>query len=197
MNDYEAGLKAKETHKRNKSETVIVNIYEEVIYNVIETIEDKSTGLHGYVLTNEIVISFEGTQTKNGFTQSVNDIQEDIDGIVLGDSNYTEVEGKAVTYRGTPSQDALLASGQAKIEDGKFIRVNKNQFTEANPVVNKYIEAHGAENITFVGHSLGGALAEYFAVKYDSHAVSFAAPDIHNLLTKEQRQMVADGDFKD
>src|SRR5699024_4492044 len=75
--------------------------------------------------------------------------------------------------------------------------VNKNQFTEADPVVNKYIEAHGAENITFVGHSLGGALAEYFAVKYDSHAVFFAAPDIHNLLTKEQRQMVADGDFKD
>ena len=157
LTDQGASKIASETYVRN-AENVRIELPdgEKVTYNVIETIEDKSTGLHGYVLeneiTNEIVISFEGTQIKNGFIQSVNDIQEDINGIVLGDSNYTEVEGKAVTYRGTPSQDALLASGQAKIEDGKFIRVNKNQFTEADPVVNKYIEAHGAENITFVGH---------------------------------------------
>lgn len=202
LTDQEASKIASETYVRN-AENVRIELPngEKVTYNVIEPIEDKSTGLHGYVLeneiTNEIVISFEGTQTKNGFTQSVNDIQEDINGIVLGDSNYTETEVEGVTYRGSPSQDALLASGQAKIEDGKFIRVNKNQFTEADPVVNKYIEEHGAENITFVGHSLGGALAEYFAVKYDSHAVSFAAPDIHNLLTEEQKQMVANGDFKD
>lgn len=202
LTDQEASKIASETYVRN-AENVRIELPngEKVTYNVIEPIEDKSTGLHGYVLeneiTNEIVISFEGTQTKNGFTQSVNDIQEDINGIVLGDSNYTETEVGGVTYRGSPSQDALLASGQAKIEDGKFIRVNKNQFTEADPVVNKYIEEHGAENITFVGHSLGGALAEYFAVKYDSHAVSFAAPDIHNLLTEEQKQMVANGDFKD
>ncbi|MBU5465552.1 hypothetical protein KQI49_01760 [Virgibacillus sp. MSJ-26] len=202
LTDQGASKIASETYVRN-TENVRIELPdgEKVTYNVIETIEDKSTGLHGYVLeneiTNEIVISFEGTQTKNGMTQSLNDIQEDINGIVFGDSSYTEVEGKSVKYRGSPSQDALLASGQAKIENGKFIRVNKNQFTEADPVVNKYIEEHGAENITFVGHSLGGALAEYFAVKYDSHAVSFAAPDIYNLLTKDQKQMVNNGDFKD
>jgi len=77
------------------------------------------------------------------------------------------------------------------------MKVNKNKFTEAYPVVNKYIEEHGVENITFVGHSLGSALAEYFAVKYDSHAVSFAAPDIYNLLTEDQKQMVNNGAFKD
>src|SRR5699024_11919974 len=101
------------------------------------------------------------------------------------------------TDSGMTSQYCIIAIDLSKNEDEIFIRVNKNQFTEADHVVNKYIEAHGAENITSVGHSLGGALAEYFAVKYDSHAVSFAAPDIHNLLTKEQRRMVADGDFKD
>src|SRR5699024_11724016 len=82
---------ASETYVRN-TENVRIELPdgEKVTYNVIETIEDKSTGLHGYVLeneiTNEIVISFEGTQTKNGMTQSINDIQEDINGIVFGDS---------------------------------------------------------------------------------------------------------------
>src|SRR5690625_2370350 len=180
INDQEASVIARETYSRGKDKILVTsNDQSRSTYTVIETIEDKSTGLHGYVLeneiTNEIVITFEGTQTKSSMTQSLNDIQEDINGIVFGDSSYTEVEGKSVKYRGSPSQDALLASGQAKIENGKFIRVNKNQFTEADPVVNKYIEEHGAENITFVGHSLGGALAEYFAVKYDLQAVWFLA----------------------
>src|SRR5690625_1544255 len=138
LTDQGASKIASETYVRN-TENVRIELPdgEKVTYNVIETIEDKSTGLHGYVLeneiTNEIVISFEGTQTKSGMTQSLNDIQEDINGIVFGDSSYTEVEGKSVKYRGSPSQDALLASGQAKIENGKFVRV-KNQFTEADPV---------------------------------------------------------------
>jgi|SRR5699024_1689779 len=94
LTDQGASKIALETYVRN-TENVRIELPdgEKVTYNVIETIEDKSTGLHGYVLeneiTNEIVISFEGTQTKNGFTQSVNDIQEDINVIVLGDSSYT------------------------------------------------------------------------------------------------------------
>ena len=81
MNVYEASAIAKETYKRNKNEIVIINdVNEEITYNVIETIEDKSTGLHGYVLeneiTNEIVISFEGNQTNYVVTQRGNDLFE-------------------------------------------------------------------------------------------------------------------------
>src|SRR5690625_4853146 len=138
INNQEASVIARETYSRGKVRILVTsNDQSRSTYIVIETIEDKSTGVHGYVLeneiTNEIVINFEGTQTKNGMTQSINDIQEDINGIVLGDSSYTEVEGRSVKYRGSPSQDALLASGQAKVENGMFVRV-KNQFTEADPV---------------------------------------------------------------
>lgn len=176
INDSEASKISLSTYERDLEKIVVEQLNEkDVIYNVIDTIEDKFTGLHGYVLkdeiTNEIVISFEGTQKNNGFIQGFNDVREDINGILLGHSYYTE-------------EDYLFGT-------------NINQFTEADPVVNQYIEEYGAENITFVGHSLGGALAEYFAVKHDSHAVSFAAPDIYNLLTKEEKKMVDNGDFKD
>lgn len=48
----------------------------------------------------------------------------------------------------------LLVKLNAK--DNTIIYNNKNQFTEADQVVKKYIIKYGADNITFVGHSLGG-----------------------------------------
>ncbi len=201
LTDEGAAKIAEKTYKRNAHSVILENGNEEVIYNVIEIIEDKSTGLHGYVLKNEktkeIVISFEGTQKSMGLTQSIGDLNEDISGVVFGLSTYVEKENKPTPYRGSPGQDALFATGQAKIENGKVVKINTNQFTEADKVVSKYIDKHGPENITFVGHSLGGALSEFFAVKYNSNAVTFAAPDIYNLLTKEQKKKVKNGDFKE
>ncbi|MFP3442937.1 hypothetical protein R0K18_34900, partial [Pantoea sp. SIMBA_133] len=54
-----------------------------------------------------------------------------------------------------------------------------------------------AKNITFVGHSLGGGLAQYFAVNHDSNAVTFAAADIYSLLTPDQQQRAINGEYKD
>ncbi len=200
LSDQAAVLIAKDAYER-KSSAVIVDHHDEIItYNVIETIEDKLTGLHGYVLkndqTNEIVISFEGTQKDIGWTQAIRDLNEDIVGVLLGSSEYTEKENKPVKYTGLPMQKVYVGSGFAKIEDNKFFLLKRNQFTEADIVVKKQIEKYGAQNITFVGHSLGGGLAEYFAITYNSHAVTFSAPDITNLLNKEQKSQVKNGDFK-
>ena len=74
LTDQEAAEIAERSYKRDVPTIKIIDENgEKKTYTVIETIEDKSTGLHGYVLeneiTNETVIGFEGTQTKNGMTQ--------------------------------------------------------------------------------------------------------------------------------
>lgn len=162
LSDQEAAEISLRTYTKGLDDIRVFIGSEKVTYNVIETIEDRSTGLNGYVLENaetkEIVISFEGSKKFLDWTGN-------FDAFILGGENYTEPK-------------------------------NKNQFTSADKVVKTYIEKHGGENITFVGHSLGGALAEYFAVKYNSNAVTFAAPDIYNILTKEQKKQADNGDFK-
>ncbi|GEM_PF-2733294 len=173
-----------------------------LVWYVIDTIKDKDTGLDGYVLqkegTDELVISFRGTEFNGLGDFDKGDIREDIHGIILGNSDYTKNSRGNTTFVGSPGQDALMASGSAKLNnDGTFSHLNKNQFTEGDKVVRTYVKKYGAENITFTGHSLGGGLAQYFAVKYDSHAVTFAAADVFNLLTKDEQKQVKDGAFKD
>ncbi|WP_170875270.1 lipase family protein [Virgibacillus pantothenticus] len=166
------------------------------VWNTIETIKSSDTGLDGYVLknsgTNEIVISFRGTESSK-------DVEEDINGIILGDSDYTKKEYGKTPYLGTPSQDAALTTGKAKLnsKDKTLTYTNKNQFTEAAPIVEKYVKKHGANNIVFTGHSLGGGLAQYFAVKHDSNAVTFASADVFDLLSKEDKERALNGEFKD
>ncbi|WP_166000793.1 YqiA/YcfP family alpha/beta fold hydrolase [Bacillus sp. Cs-700] len=214
-------------------------------WKTIDTIEDLETGLKGYVLqnpkTDEIVISFRGTEmpesvttkvetkyvgspsqdamlatgeasiengnlvyeknkiSKAEFAESNKDIKEDLEGIVLGNSNYTKKRYGTTAYLGTPSQDASLASGRAELDSkaGTISYIHKNQFTEAEEKVDHYVDKYGAKNITFVGHSLGGGLAQYFAVNHDSNAVTFAAADIYSLLTPEQKQNAINGEYKD
>lgn len=91
----------------------------------------------------------------------------------------------------------MLSIGQAKLKDGKIVYQNKNQFTEADPVVNNYIKKYGKEKVSLVGHSLGGSLAQYFAVKYDTNAVTFGAADVFPLLTKREQEYALNGNFKD
>ncbi|MFC0015613.1 MULTISPECIES: alpha/beta fold hydrolase [Allobacillus] len=138
-------------------------------------------------------------ETKTGYDELAKDIKEDINGIILGNSNYTKKEYGKTKVNGSPAQNAALASGRAKINanDGTISYLNKNQFTEADEVVNKYVEQHGADQITFVGHSLGGGLAEFYAVKYDSHAVTFAAADVFDILPKEDQERAMAGEYKD
>ncbi|KMM39223.1 hypothetical protein [Guptibacillus hwajinpoensis] len=137
--------------------------------------------------------------SKGELAESNKDVKEDLEGIVLGNSNYTKKRYGTTDYLGTPSQDASLASGRAELDSkaGTISYVHKNQFTEAKEKVDHYVEKFGAKNITFVGHSLGGGLAQYFAVTNDSNAITFASADIYSLLTPEQQHNAINGEYKD
>src|SRR5690625_4602213 len=145
ITDFEASWLAEQSY-HNIDGVVDIRINEKNIeWNAIETIQDKDTGLNGYIFENEdtgeIVVSFEGTQTNKGFDQGFKDIKEDINGIILGDSNYTKPEQNAGTYRGSPSQDARIASGSAKVDqDGNFIILNENQFISADEIVSETVD---------------------------------------------------------
>ncbi|WP_053217269.1 alpha/beta fold hydrolase [Virgibacillus senegalensis] len=244
ISDLEASFISNETYKDNKEEIKHIVNGKKVKWKTIETITDKDTGLHGYVLQNpeteEVVISFRGTELpttttkqveqkyvgspsqdarlagagggaklKDGnlvyetkdtdFSEFAKDVKEDVEGIVLGNSNYSKKEYRKTPYIASPSQDAALLAGTAKLNphDKSITYTNKNQFTEADTIVNKYVKQFGANNITFVGHSLGGGLAQYYAVKYDSHAITFAAADVFDLLSDENQKRALNGEFKD
>lgn len=73
LSDFDAAKISQQTYKRNQDFIIVDNGDRKVIYNVIETIRDEETGLHGYVLENEetkeIIISFEGTHPSEGLVQ--------------------------------------------------------------------------------------------------------------------------------
>ncbi|MEN1969810.1 lipase family protein [Lentibacillus sp. N15] len=202
MTEFEASTIAWQSYWENVKDVPIeLNKDHTIIWKNLDTIEDKDTGLKGYVLQNEdtgkVVISFEGTQLNHGTGQLLNDVSEDVFGIGLGGQSYTQ-QGTTSKYTGSQYQDSMLAGGHAEIdEEGNFRTINKNQFTEATPIVDEYVEKYGKENITFVGHSLGGGLAEYFAVQHDASAITFASAATYSLLTDEQQQRVKNGDYKD
>ncbi|WP_233879875.1 alpha/beta fold hydrolase [Virgibacillus halodenitrificans] len=134
-----------------------------------------------------------------GIDKAEKDLTEDIQGIVFGDSNYTKKEYGTTEYIASPSQDAALSTGKAKLnsKEKTITYINKNQFTESEKIIADTVKKYGADNITFVGHSLGGGLAQYYAVKHDSNAITFAAADVYSLLSEEEQQEVAKGKFKD
>ncbi len=150
-------------------------------------------------IENGNLVYEKNTISKADIAESYKDVKEDLEGIILGNSNYTKKRYGTTAYLGTPSQDASLASGRAELDSkaGTISYIHKNQFTEAEEKVDHYVKKYGAKNITFVGHSLGGGLAQYFAVNHDSNAVTFAAADIYSLLTPEQKQNAINGEYKD
>ncbi|MYL64359.1 hypothetical protein GLW07_13460 [Bacillus hwajinpoensis] len=150
-------------------------------------------------IENGNLVYEKNTISKSDIAESNKDVTEDLEGIVLGNSNYTKKRYGTTAYLGTPSQDASLASGRAELDAkaGTISYIHKNQFTEAEEKVDHYVDKYGAKNITFVGHSLGGGLAQYFAVNHDSNAVTFAAADIYSLLTPDQQQRAINGEYKD
>ncbi|MCW1835374.1 MULTISPECIES: lipase [Bacillus] len=184
-------------------------------YWYVEKIKtDVDTGLDAVVLSQakksengkwiksknpeNVVVSFAGTDLgKDPITDGV---KADGSNIVLGsdpkkESHYivkkdTKDTSKTLgKYNGTPSQDAMLTTGNYKLI------TKTSQIDQADQLVKEIKRKYNGTStiVSTTGHSLGGAEAEYSAVNNDIYAVAFNSPSIVKLHTSEKQKEINDG----
>lgn len=69
------------------------------------------------------------------------------------------------------------------------------QFKSYHDFVNQFLKDYQVADYSFTGHSLGGALAQYEAVKHVKPAVTFAAARAYNKLTTEEQAKAKKGNY--
>lgn len=174
---------------------------------------DDDTGLDAVVLVQaeqkngkwvksknpeNVVVSFAGTDlTKDPINDGVkadggnivfgSDPKNGAHYIVKKDAKDTsKTLGK---YNGTPSQDAMLTTG-----DYKLI-MKTSQIDQADQLVKEVKRKYNGTStiVSTTGHSLGGSEAEYSAVNNDIYAVAFNSPSVVKLHTDNKQKEINDG----
>ncbi|KEZ48811.1 lipase family protein [Metabacillus indicus] len=143
-------------------------------------LNDEDTGFNAVVYKNneDIVISFRGTEGDQLFGDGFKDIVVDVQFVV--------------------AKDKVNKFGLDIHTAGSKVNVNfqkKNQFIQAENLVNAVKEKYPNANISLTGHSLGGALASYAAAVCNVSAVTFNSPSVVGLLSKELQKEVEKGKF--
>ncbi|AEB25657.1 MULTISPECIES: lipase [Bacillus] len=183
-------------------------------YWYIEKVEqDSDTGLDAFVFSKgvktkdgkwaksdnpeNVVIAFAGTDIGK---DPINDgVKADGGNIVFGndpkkEAHYIVKKGAKDTsktlgkYNGTPTQDAMLTTGNYKL------LTKTSQIDQADQLVKQVKRKYGTSTIvSTTGHSLGGAEAEYSAVNNDIYAVAFNSPSVVKLHDKETQKDINSG----
>jgi uncharacterized protein YukE len=145
-----------------------------------------------------VVVSFAGTDLGK---DPVNDgAKADGGNIVFGsdpkkEAHYIvkkDAEDTSKTlgkYNGTPSQDALLTTGEYKLI------TKTSQIDQADQLVKEVKRKYNGTStiVSTTGHSLGGAEAEYSAVNNDIYGVAFNSPSVVKLHTDNKQEEINDG----
>ncbi|MEC1023540.1 lipase family protein [Bacillus paralicheniformis] len=147
-----------------------------------------------------VVVAFAGTDPKSQFFQDV--VDADGGNVVAGFDPKSEVpyivkKGTKDTsktigkYNGTPSQDAMLSSGNYKLI------TKTSQIGQADDLVREVKQKYKGTSTTIstTGHSLGGAEAEYSAVNNDIYAVAFNNPSVVKLHSEEKQKDIKSGKY--
>lgn len=97
----------------------------------------------------------------------------------------------AIAYRNPSTNEVVIAyRGTNSTELVDWTKNNLNigmgevpvQYTEASHFYNLVAEKYGKDNITVIGHSLGGALAQLIGAEYNVNTITFNAPGVLHLL---------------
>ncbi|KXZ17723.1 lipase [Bacillus nakamurai] len=175
---------------------------------------DEDTGLDAVVLSKgektqdgkwiksknpeNVVVAFAGTDIGK---DPINDgVKADGGNIVFGNDPKKEVyyivkkdakdTSKTLgTYHGTPTQDAMLTTGNYKL------LTKTSQIDQADQLVRGVKKKYAGTStiISTTGHSLGGAEAEYSAVNNDVYAVAFNSPSVVKLHDEETQKEINSG----
>ncbi|MEC1429126.1 lipase, partial [Bacillus sonorensis] len=94
-------------------------------------------------------------------------------------------------YNATPSQDAMLSSGNYKLI------TKPSQIGQADDLIREIKQKYKSTStiISTTGHSLGGAEAEYSAVNNDIYAVAFNNPSVVKLHSEEKQKEINNGEY--
>lgn len=157
-------------------------------------LHDENTGFDATVYMNkdikQIVIAYRGTS-------DIKDLKTDIHDVVLGEIKTNQDELKKIENGNIHP----FLKNDPRYKENIIREIDNNQFTQADQLaidVKDYMKQHkdlkGYE-ISTTGHSLGGAEAEYVAVKHSFKAVTWNAPDITHILPDKLQQNVHKGKY--
>ena len=118
---------------------------------------------NGNVDTSQVVIAYAGTNSADG-----KDLDTDLQSI--GGGSKKLVSGSDMSAEGL-----TIADSQFKTALKFFKQVEKD-----------VKQSHPNAVITTTGHSLGGSLSMYVALKRGYASVTYNGPDIHNMLSKKE-----------
>ncbi len=167
-----------------------------------KVVEPEGAKLHGKISgfdaavfynekTNQVVIGYRGTEAEFGDQdQTMNrimDFETDAADVVFG--KYRQIEERLES----PVKTAILNSPLVLLND--YIEYENNQFHQAEELYEAVKKQYPNAEITATGHSLGGALTQFVAVRNGISGVTFSAPSVTNLLSDELLEQVNNGDF--
>jgi len=147
--------------------------------------------------TNQVIIGYRGTEPPGNPLRSIlMDYGTDIFD-VAGGNRFRNLEKGHEYYE--ENKDAInqlpLQTAYAVMQTDS--RYHNNQFAQAQDLYDVVKKQYPTAEISTTGHSLGGAEAEFVAVRNGLHSVSFNAPNITHLLTDDLQEKVKNGKFHD
>ncbi|ASR45440.1 hypothetical protein B4V02_01320 [Paenibacillus kribbensis] len=145
--------------------------------------------------TDQVIIGYRGTEPPDRPKWSVAmDWGTDINDVVGGRAKTLE-EVHQYYENNKGEVDKLPPQVQSAFHQYEA-QYQNNQFTQAQNLYDVVKKQYPSAEISTTGHSLGGAEAEYVAVRNGLSSVSYNAPSIVHLLPDDLQKKVKNGDFQ-